>query len=62
MTLQEIRTQAGLSRNKAARALQAAPVMLYRWEKGLTVPTMGYCLKMSELYDVPLEVIAHAVT
>lgn len=55
LTLKKARMLAGLKQAEAANALGVSEVTLSNWENGITFPTIDKVVKMSKLYNLPLE-------
>ena len=55
LTLKKARMLAELKQTEAANALGVSEVTLSNWENGITFPTIDKVIKMSKLYNLPLE-------
>ena len=55
LTLKKARMLAELKQTEAANALGVSEVTLSNWENGKTYPTIDKVIKMSKLYNLPLE-------
>lgn len=55
LTLRKARILAELKQAEAANALGVSEVTLSNWENGTTFPTIDKVIKMSKLYNLPLE-------
>ena len=51
----ECRQKAGLSQKAAALSLHVKPPSISDWENGKTNPTIDNLVKMSQLYQVPID-------
>ena len=55
LTLKKARMLAELKQAEVANALGVSEVTLSNWENGITFPTIDKVIKMSKLYNLPLE-------
>lgn len=55
LTLKKARMLAELNQAEAANALGVSKVTLSNWENGITFPPIDKVVKMSKLYNLPLE-------
>lgn len=55
ITLKAARVNAGLTIKEAAKALEVTAATLVNWEQGKTHPTMAKAVKISEVYNFPLD-------
>lgn len=55
LTLKKARILAELKQAEVANALGVSEVTLSNWENGITFPTIDKVIKMSKLYNLPLE-------
>ncbi|MDR1689832.1 MAG: helix-turn-helix domain-containing protein [Clostridiales bacterium] len=57
--IQTLRKQFGLSQEKLAEEMEVSRQAVTKWENGLSVPSMNNLVKLSEIFNVPLEELAH---
>lgn len=60
ITLAAARVNAGYKQEEVAKILNVSKSTIIKWEKGRTEPAIGYCKKMSELYNIPIDNIFFA--
>ena len=54
ITIKAARINAGLEQKEAAERIGVTNQTLINWEKGRTVPTIDYAIRMCEVYGVSL--------
>lgn len=56
--LKELRLAAGLTQKEAATALGMPEPLWQKYEWGLSVPSLGKCVQIADLFDVSLDYLA----
>ena len=56
------RTQAGLTQEEVAERIGVSRQAVAKWEKGETLPDIANCIALSDLFRIPLEVLARGLT
>ena len=59
-TIRELRERAGLTQEKLAEAIEVAPRTIKRWEAREVQPRLLYCLRLAQMFQIPLDEIADA--
>ena len=57
-----LRTQRGLTQEAVAEKIGVSRQAVAKWEKGETLPDIETCLRLADLFGVPLEVLARGIT
>lgn len=60
--LKLLRTQRGLTQEDVAESIGVSRQALAKWEKGDTLPDIGSCIKLADLFGVSLETLARGLT
>ena len=53
--LKEQREKLGLSQSMVANKINTSHQNISRWESGKTLPSIDFCVKLADLYDVSLD-------
>ena len=56
------RTQRGLTQEAVAEKIGVSRQAVAKWEKGETLPDIETCIRLADLFSVPLEVLARGIT
>lgn len=59
--LKVMRTRKGFTQEEVAEKVGVSRQALAKWEKGETMPDVESCIRMADLYGVPLEVLARGL-
>ena len=59
--LKVMRTRKGLTQEEVAEKVGVSRQAVAKWEKGETMPDVESCIRMADLYGVPLEVLARGL-
>ncbi len=57
-----LRTQRGLTQEAVAEKIGVSRQAVAKWEKGETLPDIETCIRLADLFGVPLEVLARGIT
>ena len=53
--LKEQREKLGLSQSMVANKINTSHQNISRWESGKTLPSIDFCVKLADLYDITLD-------
>ena len=53
--LKEQREKLGLSQSKVAKKINTSHQNVSRWESGKILPSIDFCVKLADLYDITLD-------
>lgn len=53
--LKEQREKLGLSQSTVAKRINTSHQNISRWESGKSLPSIDFCVKLADLYDVSLD-------
>ena len=59
--LKVMRTRKGLTQEEVAEKVGVSRQAVAKWEKGETMPDVESCIRMADLYGVPLELLARGL-
>lgn len=59
--LKLLRTQHGLTQEEVAERIGVSRQALAKWEKGETLPDIGSCISLADLFGVSLEMLARGL-
>ena len=54
-SLKEQREKLGLSQSTVAKKINTSHQNISRWESGKILPSIDFCVKLADLYDVSLD-------
>lgn len=57
-----LRTQRSLTQEAVAEKIGVSRQAVAKWEKGETLPDIETCIRLADLFGVPLEVLARGIT
>lgn len=55
ITIEAARVNAHLTQDEASKRLGVTRQTLYNWENGIVCPSLKNVVKLSELYDIPVD-------
>lgn len=55
ISLAAARVNAGMTQEKAAKALNVSKQTILNWEKGRSVPSISQARELSNLYKIPMD-------
>ena len=54
-SLKQNREQRGMSPYELAKALEVNHQNIYRWERGVVMPSMEMCVRLADFYGISLD-------
>ena len=57
-----LRSQRGLTQEQLAEKLDVSRQTVAKWERGDTLPDVGNCVRMADVFGIPVEVLARSMT